>query len=400
MAEEFERDRKPDGLERKWLVARYFFSRDTTATSSIESFCSTVAESFISLVPALQAPIDEFKGRPDFKRLPFKACFNGLVVQPLENLPDANAILIIDGLDECKDEHGSLDDLLDVINGQRSSAPGLRILVTGRPGIEITRWTRKWNIECYSFEQLEGSNKDVDLYIEKTLQEFPNIHATVKKLANGLFIWARIACDLILGTAGVNSLLEELKAEVSLDSLYKEALDHSLPKDERTRRVFPVVLQMILASREPLSIAELDKLAPEPGSVEQIVNRLGSLLVYQGRENPIRLLHPTFREFLTTKSKAEGYFVQPELGHHTLTLGCLKFMKRHDGVTLLSSSISEREGISFLAGYTLTLYLGFTFTHRNHGRTTVQHRIESWLWTPKYWILPINLCGPWNLALT
>ncbi|KIM27179.1 hypothetical protein M408DRAFT_71566, partial [Serendipita vermifera MAFF 305830] len=118
------------------LFARFFFSRDTKITMSTESFCLTVATAFSEHDPRLRAPINQFKARADFGLFSFEEKFNGLVMNPLKRL-NRDAILIIDALDECDNEHGSRDELLNVLHSQQSSSRRLRILVTGRPELDI-----------------------------------------------------------------------------------------------------------------------------------------------------------------------------------------------------------------------------------------------------------------------
>ncbi|KIM27181.1 hypothetical protein M408DRAFT_71634, partial [Serendipita vermifera MAFF 305830] len=118
------------------LFARFFFSRDTKATMSTDSFCLTVATAFSEHDPSLRAPINAFKGRADFGLLSFYEKFNGTVISPLEKL-NRDAILIIDALDECDNEHGIRDELLNALHGQQFSSPRLRILATGRPEFDI-----------------------------------------------------------------------------------------------------------------------------------------------------------------------------------------------------------------------------------------------------------------------
>ncbi|KIM22668.1 hypothetical protein M408DRAFT_78726, partial [Serendipita vermifera MAFF 305830] len=116
----------------KRLFARFFFSRDTASTMSTEAFCSTVADAFASMDQEIETLMKTFEKRRDFGRLSFEELFNGLVINPLEEL-NRDAILIIDALDECDNENGSRDELLNALYGQQSSSPRLRILATGRP---------------------------------------------------------------------------------------------------------------------------------------------------------------------------------------------------------------------------------------------------------------------------
>ncbi|KIM20351.1 hypothetical protein M408DRAFT_74892, partial [Serendipita vermifera MAFF 305830] len=118
------------------LFARFFFSRDTKTTMSTEAFCTTVANALREHDQRLKTPINAFKKRPDFELFSLEEKFNGLVINPLEKL-NRDAILIIDALDECDNEYGGRDQLLNALHGQQSSSPRLRILATGRPELDI-----------------------------------------------------------------------------------------------------------------------------------------------------------------------------------------------------------------------------------------------------------------------
>ncbi|KIM23113.1 hypothetical protein M408DRAFT_77966, partial [Serendipita vermifera MAFF 305830] len=120
----------------KRLLARYFFSRDTATTMSTDSFCSTIADALIAHDERFKVPMEVFKRRPDFGLLSFEELFNGLVINPLEEL-NRDAILIIDALDECDNEHGSRDKLLNALCSQQYPSSRLHILATGRPELDI-----------------------------------------------------------------------------------------------------------------------------------------------------------------------------------------------------------------------------------------------------------------------
>jgi hypothetical protein len=317
MAEEWKHENK--------LVARFFFSRDTTETMSINSFCWRVAELFASRSEPFKKEMDKFK---DIPNLSFEQLFEGMITNPLKALNE-RAILTIDALDECNNEHGSRDKLLEALSNQCPSIPQLRVLVTGRPEWDIKRWAEGAG-GYTNFNNLEGDSKDVQLYIETRLQsahvsDRQCLYAVIRH-AEGLFIWARIACDLLVNATDVDGLLDVLGQEVSLDYLYRIALEQSIPRNKASHQAIRTILQMILAARRPLSIAEMEKLAPNSKVVEPAVNILGSFLLYDGRDGPIRLLHATFREYVTDRTKRSPLFVQIELGHHLLASGCIRLL--------------------------------------------------------------------------
>ncbi|PVF91692.1 hypothetical protein CPB86DRAFT_878380 [Serendipita vermifera] len=339
MAEEWKKESR--------LVARFFFSRDTTETMSTNRFCSTVAELFAGRNPVFKAELEKFVDIPD---LSFEERFEGMITTPLKAL-NGPAILTIDALDECNNDYQSRDGLLQTLTKQCPSIPQLRVLVMARPETDIKRWAEESG-GYTNFSKLEGGSKDVELYIETRLQSIPindrrRLYSVIRQ-AEGLFIWARIACDLLMKTSDVEGLLEILGQEVSLDYLYRIALEQSIPKDKASRQATLIILQMILAAERPLCIAELEKLAPKSRIVEPVVTSLGSFLLYDGREGPIRLLHATFREYVTDRSKQSPIFSQIELGHHFLASGCISLVEEYsrEEVNLMDTDeISKRKGV-------------------------------------------------------
>lgn len=304
------------------LVARFFFSRDTEETMSTNLFSKAVSNAFAGLDTEFRGHVAEFKERPDIDDLSLEEQFEGLVADPLRKL-DKQAILVVDALDECNNEFGRRNRLLEMLHAQQPSIPNLRIFMTGRPEIDIKSRAEE-TVGYKNFSRLEGTNKDVELYIHKQLEGIlpEDKHLVVIKAADGLFIWARLACDMLRESADPEDLQEELRGEVGLDDLYRVALREAIPKDRSSQRAILTILAMIMAAQRPLSIESLEMLSPElskrPGVVERAIKCLGSLLICSSREDPIRLLHITFRDFITDQSKAGPYFVHVRLGHYAL----------------------------------------------------------------------------------
>jgi len=317
-----------------WLIGRFFFSRDTTETMSTRKFCSTVSTAFVSsdydFRRSLERHINKFKEQQlDWEQLSFEQQYEGLVAGPLRVL-NRRAILTIDALDECEDRI----ELMETLRNKQSSVPLLRTLITGRPEADIKQWLTKVDgIRTASFRELEGRNQDVENYIRSRLEDKSyDVQDRVIRRAEGLFIWARIACDLLSQALDINGRLEELEGPSEgaskLDSIYIVALKQATQDDELSRKIIILVLQMLLAMRMPLSIADLEEFSPwsEKHVVQRTIARLGSLLLSRGPNDPIRLLHITFREFLTSQERAGKYFIQPRFGHYTLARASLRIL--------------------------------------------------------------------------
>jgi len=326
MAEEWKREGR--------LVARFFFSRDTEETMGTNLFCSTVGNAFARQSKKIAAKMNKFENQQEHQLLSFEEQFEGLIAGPLE-ATDQPAILTIDALDECDNESGGRTTLLETLCHHLSSTmPRLRVFVTGRLERDIKKWAET-HVAYTNFNRLEGDSEDVKLYITKRL---PNLATGIQgrvsnviKKAEGLFIWARLACDLLEQALDPERLLKTLEEEMrlDLDYLYTIALEQSMPKDKASREAIILVLQMIMAARSPLSITDMEHLVPVPKVIEPVVTCLSSLLVYQDRNDPIRLLHITFREFITNRLRARNYFVQLQFGHYTLAAGCLNTLSNY-----------------------------------------------------------------------
>ena len=342
--------------EDKWLVGQFFFSRDTTETMSTRKFCSTVSNAFARIDPDLMPHIHKFKEWPDWEDLPLEEQYEGLVAGPLREL-NRRAILIIDALDECADRDDR-KELVKTLRNKQFSVPSLRMFITGRSEANIVQLVMTIDgVRQESFRELEPDNNDVATYIRTKLKdglknwpkdEASDIQDRVIDRAQGLFIWARIACDLLDEAPDIDATLKELEGPLEgaseLDSIYRVALKKATPDNKSSRKVIILVLQMLLAMRAPLSIAELTELSPwsRKDVVERTIYLLGSLLLFQDPNDPIRLLHTTFREFLTSRERAGEYFIEPRLGHYTLAIGSLKILDDYSSSDITSSGEDPR----------------------------------------------------------
>jgi hypothetical protein len=337
MAEEWKRNDK-------MLIARYFFSRDTVQTASISSFCSTVSNAFALCDTRFKAEKERWEARnKGWKIMQFEEQFDGLVAGPLKAL-NRRAILLIDALDECDGNGGGRTKLLAKLY-DAGHTTSLRIFATGRPNDDITDWAKDAGVGCKGFKELGGGDEDVKKYIRFRFKDQPNVEDRIARAirhAKGNFIKARVVCDILMRIGQEDSL--SAGEEVNLDDLYALALEQSMPQDRAVQVAVEVVLQMILAARKPLSITELEELSPWGGGsrVEQIVNGLGSLLLFQDRNDPIRFLHPTFRQFLIERPTTITGFNESKLGHYTLASGCLNILQggRESG----SDRFGQRKG--------------------------------------------------------
>jgi hypothetical protein len=166
--------------------------------------------------------------------------------------------------------------------------------------------------------------------------------------ASGLFIWAATACrfvrdgkrhaarrlDTILrsgGGAGIATAPEK-----HLDKIYTTVLNHSVPpeyideeKDE-SYRMLRQVLGSIVILFATLSVYSLSRLLCVPEEdINQTVEDLHSILdVPKNHTRPLRLHHPSFRDFLLDKERCQDLdlWVEKKQAHRTLAHNCIRLM--------------------------------------------------------------------------
>jgi hypothetical protein len=109
-------------------------------------------------------------------------------------------------------------------------------------------------------------------------------------------------------------------------------------QDSDAMTQFKAVMGNILAAKVPLSTITLsDILAADKSvydsdnqpSVQLIVPNLGSMLIGSAEGRPIQFLHLSFKDFLTTPSRSETFFIDMKAHSRSMALLCLDFMHGH-----------------------------------------------------------------------
>jgi len=370
---------------RKRLGASFFFSRGAENRSHAGVFFTTIAVQLAHILIALKqyicTAVDEHN---DIAGRRHRDQWEHLFLQPLSKLM-ANScqsplILVVDALDEC-DGDDDVKGILQLFTEAKSLKPiQLRIFITSRPEIPIR----------LGFHDMPGIlhrdlvlnnvpreiiDNDISIYFRHELRDFelsPQIITCLTEKACGLFIWAATACRFIkngkLASSKRLSLIVEggkngRNPEKELDQIYAKILSDSIRGDydedeieeiyELSRKIIGAIVNLF----NPLSAAGLFELLNEPrleGS--RILSNLHSVLVVPEKTvYPIRLLHPSFRDFLLTKKRCQDpkLWVDEKQIHLDLTKNCLWLLSNklqrdicglHNPGALMANVGSDRVG--------------------------------------------------------
>jgi len=355
-------------LNNRRLGASFFFSRGGGDVGHAKKFCTTVAVQLANNVPSLRRHIcDVTTERGDITGLSLYDQWCQLVLKPLSMLSKISSlpsyIITIDALDECGDD-SDIPVLLRLLAEARSlTTIRLRIFLTSRPEIPIR----------YGFHQISDAfhqdfvlhnispsvvDQDILIFLEHNLKLIgqqrsldtgwpgEEIITRLVQIASGLFIWAATACRFIhegkrFAAKRLNVILRGSNSaptapEKHLDEIYTTVLKQSIPeqfiKEEKEEASYMLrrILGCIATLSSPLSALSLGRLlCIAKGDIDHTLDDLHSILdVPEDQTRPLRLHHPSFRDFLLDQKRcADPYFwVDEKQTHQTLAESCIRVM--------------------------------------------------------------------------
>ncbi|RYO00688.1 putative WD repeat-containing protein, partial [Alternaria tenuissima] len=167
--------------------------------------------------------------------------------------------------------------------------------------------------------------------------------------SGGLFIWAATACRFIeedsqLAEARLVSLLEQggdgmLPPERKLDEIYTIVLTSSMrgeyteAESQTLHEQFRQVVGPVVTMQDPLSVVKLaELLRKDVATLRRTLANLQSVLdVPDADSSAIRLLHPSFRDFLLSPSRCSNpqFRIDERTVHGEMHKHCLEVMSKH-----------------------------------------------------------------------
>lgn len=351
------------------LGASFFFSRGGGDVGHAEKFVTSVAFQLANTVPALKLKIcDAISKRSDIATQSLRDQWHDLVLDPLSNLDGKDCqsryVLVIDALDECEDQQ-DIQIILQLLAEVRLlKIVQLRVFLTSRPEVQIRydfKQIHKDEHQDFVLHEIEQSivDHDISVFLREKLglirrkyqlhADWPEERAITVLVQNshGLFIWAATACRFIeqggeLAERRLSLLIRPansaLEPERKLDEIYTTVLTNSIQGEydgEETRelrKLFRQVVGPIIISQEPLSVSSLAKLlGKDVETLKRTLSNLHSVLhVPESELSIVRLLHPSFRDFLLDQGRCldPQFCIDEKLVHREMYTNCLQVMSQ------------------------------------------------------------------------
>jgi len=351
--------------ERGGPSACFCFDRTQEAERRHEKIFTTIARDLADRDPIMRRTLasavrdNELRHTRDIARQ-WKNFILGPVGAASEAV-DTPVLVVIDALDE-SGEARSREQILRMLAGnvdpfstELTKLPAhFRVLVTSRPLDDIQKSLNGVShVHHVSIDNisLDSAEDDIKCYVSTKLAVLGDVFngSDFQRLAqksDGLFEWARLACEYIDSTDTVGPpsrrCFDDLVAGASgngtnlLDDMYKRILEKFMPKDKHKFAIpmFCSVMRQIIVSLEPLpatALTAMRKYFPckdERYDVNLVIGKLGSLVTGTDSIAPVRPLHASFYDFLTDKSRSKEFFIDASLVTSDLAFASLRVMER------------------------------------------------------------------------
>ena len=387
------------------LGASFFCSRDFQDRSDLHFIFPTLAFQLAHKYPDFRSHlVSLLQSDPDVVDESLYNRMERLIVEPLQSA-DFSTLIVIDALDECKDEDPS-SAILSVLGRLVEQIPRVKFFITGRPEPRIKTGFRLPllvdSTDVFVLHDVHPSliNQDIRVFLEHELSELAqrrrlkgwpsNEHVNVLcDRAAGLFIYAVATVKFLdsnthLPRRQLDAIVDlpectdhegktHVNSNVTLDSLYtsifRMAFSEEDPEvDSKVQSVIGTVI-LVVNPLPPSGIAELIGLDPE--EVILLLTLVQSLLVFdEDFDHPVKPFHKSFPDFITDPSRClnKRFYISPGDMHLELAASCLRVMNEGLKQNLLS-----------LPDYTLNLEVEDLETRIDeHISTTLQYACQSW----------------------
>ncbi|KAH7918511.1 hypothetical protein BV22DRAFT_1100410 [Leucogyrophana mollusca] len=351
------------------LGASFRFNRDVDSrngpaflfgsiTYQLASFSTILKDHILAAVKA-HGKMTQFSAREQLQKY---------IIQPMSRIAFSGPIVIVlDALDECGGEQDR-QDILEAINDEMANFPRfVKLFLVSRYQVDI-RSVLERGCLSKSIDGVDGTARDILDYIAVRMLKVadrhalpsdwlgPEMRAELGRRADGLFIWASVACDFILRSDDPKVALHYMVSTGTLhstgqggalDALYTGILQQActhLPPPSSVSNLRNII-GAIVTAKTPLTQQGLDMLLglndrilqrsillPDDSRLEvttcsSVIARLGSML--RKDDGFIRVLHASIFDFFTSPTRCTDsrFYIDKGLFNRFLASRCFDAMK-------------------------------------------------------------------------
>ncbi|KAF9649800.1 hypothetical protein BDM02DRAFT_3166192, partial [Thelephora ganbajun] len=345
------------------LGTSFFCSRDFEDHSDLRLIFPTLAFQLAHKYPTFRSVlIPLLRSNPDIVYESLMNQMGELIVKPLKSA-DVWTVIVIDALDECKDEEPQ-SAILSVLGRFVKQIPKVKFFITGRPeprikdGFRLPLLVDSTDVFVLHDVQPSLINSDIRLFLKHELSEVArqrrvegwprDEHINVLcHRAGGLFVYAVATVKFLdastrLPERQLDAIVNfpehtvhegrtRFNPKTTLDSLYTSILETAFSEEDqevdlKVRSIIGAVV-LVVNPLPPPAIAELIGL--DPREVTLFLTSVQSLLTFdEGSKQPVKPFHKSFPDFITDPSRCTDarFWISPKSLHLELAMNCLRVM--------------------------------------------------------------------------
>ena len=265
-----------------------------------------------------------------------------LLVQPLKKLAESreHAMILLDALDEADDEQHSSNSAITLLRHlAREVREGISVIVTTRPDAE--GGFPRMRVLDYDWQQQAGSGGMLTLTPAQVLGstagamvENEHSHQRWREVMQNMN--SSKVYQIVAQAYAKRHSTKSVDPPTDVDAAYRLWFDKMRKDDEKVRQLIDIVL----ASREPLSSAHIDQLG-----LRMACERLPCWgLLFEERDHLLQTLHLSLREYLGSKKRSGEHAADTNRGHCELAESCVQLLLRGDEEKGPAVSYAVRHG--------------------------------------------------------
>ncbi|KIK21039.1 hypothetical protein PISMIDRAFT_681748 [Pisolithus microcarpus 441] len=323
------------------LGSCFCFARDRLAERREEKILTTIARDLADRDPAFRQALADIVSKDYSLKTTGDVTqqWQQLILKPLSKADGAivgKVVVVIDALDESRPDTSRSRILSLLTSPEAGQLPAnFRILLTSRllPDIEEALGSCQ-HVAATSLDDvpLASVKHDIHLFVSNELCHRhlndvigPKEIDQITQKSDGLFEWARLACDFIKRKRAGRTLRERFddvivlrsgQGRTLLDKTYATILESAVPPtDPLSLTRFRSVMRQILITLTPLPMSTLQIMRNHFPNEEDhydvfvILEFMAPVLAGIGDSSPVRPLHASFYDFLTDQSRSRDYFI-------------------------------------------------------------------------------------------
>ncbi|KAI5460978.1 WD40-repeat-containing domain protein [Mariannaea sp. PMI_226] len=299
---------KEHGTSLSYFLCQATEARLSNATAVLRGLIYLLVEKQPSLISYVREKYDH-AGKQAFEDGNAWEVLSKILTAMLDDPRLHGAILVVDGIDECRTNR---NQLLDFIT--RTSR--VKWIVSSRnwPDIEERLHSVKQKTRLHLEQNKESVSAAVRIYIQHKLAALVEqkkyddetrdiVERHLVSSANDTFLWVALVCQELQTTDvwDVPDVIDKMPA--GLEALYDRMLRHIQSLERRNPEMCRQVLSTVAVAFRPLRLEELGRLSGLPASIQRssdhiskIISMCGSFLTI--KDKVVYIIHQTARDFL------------------------------------------------------------------------------------------------------